>query len=88
MLVELGLVEQRHRAVLDVLEVTASVTDVARRYGVDRPTVHKWPRHYATSWLAGLVDKSPKPDTRPHQMARLDRRRTVRMCYLTLLMVD
>ncbi len=68
MLVELGLVEQRYKAVLEVLEGAASVTDVARRYGVGRQTVHKWLRHYATSGLAGLVDKSSKPDTCPHQM--------------------
>ena len=40
MLVELGLVEQRYRAVLEVLEDGASVTDVARRYGVGRQAVH------------------------------------------------
>ncbi len=37
MLVELGLVEQRYQAVLEVLEVLndgATVTDVARRAGV------------------------------------------------------
>jgi transposase InsO family protein len=67
-LVELGLVEQRYKAVLEVLEGAASVTDVARRYGVGRQTVHKWLRRYATSGLAGLVDKSSKPDTCPHQM--------------------
>ena len=33
MLVELGLVEQPYRAVLEVLDGAASVTDVARRYG-------------------------------------------------------
>ena len=36
MLVELGLVEQRYKAVLEVLNDAASVTDVARRYGVSR----------------------------------------------------
>jgi hypothetical protein len=34
-LVELGLVEQRHKAVLEVLD-GASVTDVAKRNGVAR----------------------------------------------------
>ena len=34
MLVELNLVEQRYRAVLEVLNDGASVTDVARRHGV------------------------------------------------------
>lgn len=68
MLVELGLVEQRYKAVLEVIEGGASVTDVARRYGVSRQTVHKWLGRYAADGLAGLVDKSPKPDTCPHQM--------------------
>jgi transposase len=37
MLVELRLVEQRYQAVLEVLE-GATVTDVARRFGVARQT--------------------------------------------------
>jgi Homeodomain-like domain len=39
-LVELGLVEQRYRAVLVVLDDGATVVDVARRCGVARQTVH------------------------------------------------
>ena len=66
MLVELGVVEQRYQAVLEVLG-GASVTDVARRYGVARQTVHGWLRRYATDGLAGLVDRSSKPDSCPHQ---------------------
>ena len=46
MLVELGAVEQRYRAVLEVLEEGVSVTEVARRYGVARQTVHGWLRRY------------------------------------------
>ena len=68
MLVELGLVEQRYKAVLEVLNDGASVTDVARRYGVGRQTVHKWLRRYAIGGLGGLVDKSSRPDSCPHQM--------------------
>jgi transposase-like protein len=40
-LVELGVAEQRYRAVLEVLD-GAAVTVVARRYGVSRQTVHRW----------------------------------------------
>jgi transposase-like protein len=36
-LVELGLVEQRYRAVLEVLDDGATVVEVARRYGVGPP---------------------------------------------------
>ena len=53
MLVELGAVEQRHRAVLEVLEEGVSVTEVARRYGVVRQTVRSWLRRYAEDGWAG-----------------------------------
>ena len=67
MLVELGLVEQRYRAVCEVLD-GATVTDVARRNGVVRQTVHDWLRRYAAHGLAGLVEGSSKPQSCPHQM--------------------
>ena len=68
MLVELGLVEQRYQAVLDVLNDGATVTDVARRNGVARQTVHEWLRKYAAQGLAALVDHSSTPLSCPHQM--------------------
>jgi transposase len=68
MLVELGLMEQRVQAVLEVLNDAASVTDVARRYGVARQTLHVWLRAYAAQGLGGLVDRSSKPLSCPHQM--------------------
>jgi transposase InsO family protein len=68
MLVELDLVEQRYQAVLEVLGDGASVTDVARRYGVARQTVHDWLRKYAGEGLRGLADRSSRPLSCPHQM--------------------
>jgi transposase InsO family protein len=68
-LVELGLVEQRYAAVLEVINDGATVTDVARRHGVARQTVHEWLRKYAAQGLAGLVDGSAKPLSCPHQMS-------------------
>lgn len=53
MLVELGLVEQRHKAVLEVLEGGLSVVEVARRFGVVRQTVHEWLRDYARDGIRG-----------------------------------
>ena len=67
MLVELGVVEQRFQAVLEVLG-GAAVTDVARRYGVARQTVHRWLLRYAAAGVSGLVDRSSKPHSCPHQM--------------------
>jgi transposase InsO family protein len=68
MLVELGLVEQRYQAVLEVLNDGAAVADVARRYGVARQTVHAWLRAYAAEGLGGLADRSSRPLSCPHQM--------------------
>jgi transposase len=45
MLREWSVAEQRYRAVLEVLD-GASVTEVARRFGVSRQTVHAWLRRY------------------------------------------
>jgi transposase InsO family protein len=67
-LVELGLVEQRYRAVLEVLNNASTVTDVAVRFGVTRQTVHRWLRKYAAEGIAGLVDGSAKPLSCPHQI--------------------
>ena len=68
MLVELNVVEQRYRAVLDVLE-GASVIEVARRNGVTRQTVHEWLRRYAgEGGLGALADRSSRPASCPHQM--------------------
>jgi transposase InsO family protein len=67
-LVELGVVEQRYRAVLEVLEDGAPVTEVARRYGVARQTVHEWLARYAAGGLGGLADRSSRPASCPHQM--------------------
>ena len=47
MLVELGAMEQRHAAVLEVLRDGAEVKEVALRFGVTRQTVHRWLRRYA-----------------------------------------
>ena len=79
MLVELGLVEQRYQAVLEVLNDGASVTDVARRHGVARQTVHDWLRRYAVEGLGGLADRSSRPLSCPHQMPAVVEARIVEM---------
>ncbi|MFV0306390.1 MAG: helix-turn-helix domain-containing protein [Desertimonas sp.] len=68
-LVELGLVEQRYQAVLEVLNQASTVTDVAVRFGVTRQTVHRWLRKYAAEGIAGLADRSARPLSCPHQMS-------------------
>jgi transposase InsO family protein len=78
MLVELGLVEQRLKAVQEVLD-GATVTDVAKRSGVTRQTVHTWLRRYASQGIAGLVDRTSKPESCPHQMTPVVEARIVEM---------
>ena len=78
MLVELKLVEQRYRAVIDVLD-GMSVTEVARRNGVSRQSVHTWLRRYANGGMAALADKSSKPESCPHQMAPVIEARVVEL---------
>jgi transposase-like protein len=68
MLVELSVVEQRYQAVREALDTGATIIDVARRYGVDRRTVHRWLVRYATGGLGALADRSSKPDRCPHQI--------------------
>ena len=68
MLVELGVVEQRYQAVLEVLNDGVSITEVAARFGVTRQSVHRWLKRYAAQGLAGLVDGSTVPGSCPHQM--------------------
>ena len=79
MLVELGVVEQRLSAVLEVLNDGVSVTEVAERFGVTRQSVHRWLRRYADRGLAGLVDQSTAPGSCPHQMAPVVEARIVEM---------
>ena len=67
MLVELGVVEQRYKAVSEVLVDGATVTGVARRLGVSRQTVHTWLRRYGNGGLAELADRSSRPDRCSHQ---------------------
>ena len=68
MLRELNVVEQRYRAVLEVLDGTP-VTEVAERFGVARQTVHRWVAHYRESGIDGLADRSHAPKAHPRRIS-------------------
>lgn len=57
------------RAVLEVLD-GATVTEVTRRFGVARQTVHVWLRRYAAERaVLNLEDRSSRPHSCLHQTA-------------------
>ncbi len=65
---ELSVVEQRYDAVMEVLRHGLGVSEVARRYGVSRQSLHGWLRRYEKGGLKGLADRSHKPKCCPHQI--------------------
>jgi transposase len=65
-LVNLSVVEQRYRAVLAVERGEPKMV-VAAQFGVSRQTLHTWLSRYRALGLAGLMDRSHRPDSCPHQ---------------------
>jgi transposase InsO family protein len=65
---ELSVAEQRYQAVLAVISDGLSVSQVAQKMGVSRQTLHSWLVRYEASGLEGLVDRSHRPASCPHQM--------------------
>src|SRR5215469_17048616 len=66
-LVEVSVVEQRYRAVLEAA-AGVPVTEVAARSGVSRQSVHSWIRRYREGGLGGLADRPRRPGSCPHQI--------------------
>lgn len=62
------LVEQRYRAVLEVMD-GSPVSEVAVRYGVSRQTVYAWKARYSAGGMAGLAERSRRPQTTPTRLA-------------------
>jgi transposase InsO family protein len=65
---ELSVAEQRYQAVLAVISDGLSVSQVAQKVGVSRQTLHSWLARYEAEGLEGLVDRSHRPASCPHQM--------------------
>jgi transposase InsO family protein len=65
---ELSVAEQRYQAVLAVISDGLSISQVAEKVGVSRQTLHAWLARYEAQGLEGLVDRSHRPVSCPHQM--------------------
>jgi transposase InsO family protein len=66
---ELSVAEQRYQAVLAVISDGLSISQVASKVGVSRQTLHSWLARYEAEGLEGLVDRSHRPASCPHQMS-------------------
>jgi transposase InsO family protein len=65
---ELSVAEQRYQAVLAVISDGLSISQVASKVGVSRQTLHAWLARYEAEGLEGLVNRSHRPVSCPHQM--------------------
>lgn len=66
---ELSVAEQRYQAVMAVISDGLSISQVAEKVGVSRQTLHSWLARYEAAGLEGLVDRSHRPVSCPHQMS-------------------
>ena len=62
------MAEQRYQAVMAVISDGLSVSQVAEKVGVSRQTLHSWLARYEAQGFDGLVDRSHRPASCPHQM--------------------
>lgn len=65
---ELSVAEQRYQAVLAVIADGLDVKTAAEKTGVSRQTLHSWLARYEVDGLEGLLDRSHRPRSCPHQM--------------------
>src|ERR1700761_673356 len=65
---ELSVAEQRYQAVMSVISDGLAIWQVAEKVGVSRQTLHCWLARYEAEGLEGLVDRSHRPVSCPHQM--------------------
>jgi transposase InsO family protein len=65
---ELSVAEQRYQAVLAVISDGLSISQAAQKVGVSRQTLHSWLARYEEAGLEGLIDRSHRPASCPHQM--------------------
>lgn len=66
-ILERTIVDMREEIALLALDDRFTVTDVAERFGVSRPTVRLWRDRYREGGRSGLVDRSHAPQSCPHR---------------------
>ena len=64
---EQSAMDARLRFLADYQRAVFPVTELCARFDISRPTASKWIRRYETGCPAGLVERSHRPLTCPHQ---------------------
>jgi transposase InsO family protein len=64
---EASVTKLREEFVLFALAPGANVSELCRRFGIERSTGHKWIRRYRTEGPAGLADRTRRPHVSPHK---------------------
>lgn len=64
-----SVMQQRFDVISELL-AGAHVTALARKYGVSRKTIYKWRDRHAAEGLAGLANRSRRPQRCPNQTAQ------------------
>lgn len=64
---EVSPMDQRTRFIADYLSQILTVTDLCNRYGVSRKTGYKWIDRYTEAGPEGLVERTRRPRSCPHQ---------------------
>ena len=70
-------VEQRRRFVAAAQTKTETLSALCTRFGISRPTAHKWLARYQQHGLAGLAERSRRPHTQPAKLHAKWRQRVV-----------
>ena len=66
---EFSVMELREEFVRLALAPGANVSELCRRFGIERSNGHKWLARYAAEGLAGLADRSRRPRRSPSKTA-------------------
>ncbi len=64
---KVSAMDEKTRFIADYLEQRYSHIDLCQMYGISRPTGYKWIRRYESEGAAGLIERSRRPTSCPHQ---------------------
>src|SRR6187200_2960006 len=64
---EVSMIEQRREFVVLSSKEGANIRELCRRFGISRTTGYKWIERFRREGLAGLEERSRRPQASPHR---------------------